>query len=62
MRLPTKVGIVMMVSVNDISPGLMVETIYSLTEAAINNVRGKKAIHAQNKMTVPMLKLKTIRR
>lgn len=52
----------MMVSVNDISPGLMVETIYSLTEAAINNVRGKKAIHAQNKMTVPMLKLKTIRR
>lgn len=38
MRLPSKVGVVMMVSVNDVSPAAMVKTIYSLTEAAIARV------------------------
>jgi CubicO group peptidase (beta-lactamase class C family) len=38
MRLPTKVGVVMMMSVNDVSPGDMVKTVYALTEAAINKV------------------------
>lgn len=42
MRLPTRVGVVMMMSVNDVSPGAMVKTIYLLTEAAINKVHSKK--------------------
>lgn len=37
MRLPTQIGVVMMMSVNDVSPGAMVKTIYDLTEAAITN-------------------------
>jgi CubicO group peptidase (beta-lactamase class C family) len=53
MRLPTKVGVVMMVSVNDVSPGAMVETIYSLTEAAIAKVYGKKALDARNNAAEP---------
>ena len=51
MRLPTKVGVVMMVSVNDVSPGAMVKTIYSLTEAAISNVYDKKAVDDRIKVT-----------
>lgn len=42
MRLPTKVGVVMMTSANDVSPGAMVKQIYSLTETAIKKVHGKK--------------------
>jgi CubicO group peptidase (beta-lactamase class C family) len=42
MRLPTKVAAVMMVSANDVSPGAMVKTVYSLTEDAIAKVYGKK--------------------
>ncbi|MGJ8681069.1 serine hydrolase [Paraglaciecola sp.] len=42
MRLPTKVGVVMMVSVNDVSPAAMVKSIYSLTKGAIGNVYDKK--------------------
>jgi CubicO group peptidase (beta-lactamase class C family) len=53
MRLPTKIGVVMMVSVNDISPSTMVETIYSLTEAAITKAYGKKALDAREKASVP---------
>jgi CubicO group peptidase (beta-lactamase class C family) len=48
MRLPTKVGVVMMVSVNDVSPGAMVKSIYSLTEAAIGKAHGKKGEDAEN--------------
>jgi hypothetical protein len=53
MRLPTKVGVVMMVSVNDVSPGAMVETIYSLTEAAIAKAYGKKVLDTREKSAVP---------
>lgn len=38
MRLPSKVALVMMVSANDVSPGNMVKTVYSLTQAAIAKV------------------------
>lgn len=52
MRLPTKVGIVMMMSVNDVSPGAMVETVYSLTADAITNVHANqeesKSPHSNN--------------
>tara|TARA_R110000824_G_scaffold22766_1_gene82857 strand:- start:305 stop:1864 length:1560 start_codon:yes stop_codon:yes gene_type:complete len=47
MRLPTKVAAVMMVSANDVSPGVMVKTVYSLTEEAIDKVHGKAAIEAK---------------
>ena len=53
MRLPTKIGVVMMVSVNDISPSAVVETIYSLTEAAITKAYGKKALDVREKAAVP---------
>lgn len=42
MRLPTKVGVVMMTSANDVSPGAMVKSVYDLTEASIKKVYGKK--------------------
>ena len=48
MRLPTKVGVVMMMSVNDVSPGTFVETVYSLTEAAIAKVYNTEKTGAQN--------------
>ncbi|MEO9617236.1 MAG: serine hydrolase domain-containing protein [Parasphingorhabdus sp.] len=47
MRLPTKVAAVMMVSANDVSPGAMVKTVYSLTEKAIAKVHGKLAKDAK---------------
>jgi hypothetical protein len=53
MRLPTKIGVVMMISVNDISPSAMLETIYSLTETAITKTYGKKALAAREKAAVP---------
>lgn len=43
MRLPKKIGVVMMVSANDVSPGAMVKTIYALTESAIAKVYNSKA-------------------
>lgn len=42
MRLPSKVGVLMMTSANDVSPGAMVKNIYALTEATIKKVYGKK--------------------
>ena len=36
-----------MVSANDVSPGAMVKTVYSLTEEAIDKVHGKAAIEAK---------------
>jgi CubicO group peptidase (beta-lactamase class C family) len=50
MRLPTKVGVVMMLSANDVSPGSIVEMVYSLAESAIDKVHGKQADDAQNKV------------
>lgn len=38
MRLPSKISVVMMVNVNDLSPGAMVKDVYSLTESAIKRV------------------------
>jgi hypothetical protein len=49
MRLPTKVGVVMMLSVNDVSPGAMVKSIYALTEAAIGDVYSKSAEKNESK-------------
>jgi CubicO group peptidase (beta-lactamase class C family) len=49
MRLPTKVGVVMMMSVNDVSPGDMVKTVYALTEAAINKVHNTDTPAEKNK-------------
>ena len=48
MRLPSKVALVMMVSVNDVMPGEMVKTVYSLTQGAIAKVYDKntKTAHA----------------
>jgi len=43
MRLPTKVGVVMMLSANDVSPGELVKSVYSLSEAAIKKVHDKKS-------------------
>lgn len=43
MRKPDKVGVVMMVTANDVSPGAMVKTVYSLTEGAITKVHGDKS-------------------
>ena len=43
MRLPTKVGITMMITANDVSPGALVETIYMLTEDSIAAVHDEKA-------------------
>ena len=42
MRLPSKIGIVMMLTANDVSPGALVETVYSLTEDSIAAVHGEK--------------------
>ncbi|SIN59834.1 CubicO group peptidase, beta-lactamase class C family [Parasphingorhabdus marina DSM 22363] len=42
MRLPDQIGMVMMTSANDVSPGSMVRTVYSLTEGAIRKVHGAK--------------------
>ncbi len=36
MRLPTKTALIMMMTVNDMSPGALVRTVYGLTEDAIN--------------------------
>ncbi len=43
MRLPSKVGVVMMLTANDVSPGELVETVYALTKDAIDAVYGEKA-------------------
>lgn len=43
MRLPTKTAIIMMMTVNDMSPGAFVKTIYALTEDAIAAVHGDDA-------------------
>lgn len=43
MRLPSKVGVVMMLTANDVSPGKLVKTVYSLTEEAIGAVHGDGA-------------------
>ncbi len=43
MRLPTKTAIVMMMSVNDMSPGAFVKTVYALTEDAIAAAHGDDA-------------------
>ena len=43
MRLPTKVGVVMMLTANDVSPGAMVESVYSLTENSIAAVYAESA-------------------
>ncbi|MEL6874476.1 MAG: serine hydrolase [Pseudomonadota bacterium] len=42
MRLPDQIGIVMMTSANDVSPGSMVRTVYALTESAIGKVHDAK--------------------
>lgn len=49
MRLPTKVGVVMMMSVNDVSPGAIVETVYSLTREAIAKVYSDAPLKAASK-------------
>jgi CubicO group peptidase (beta-lactamase class C family) len=49
MRLPTKVGVIMMLSVNDVQPDAMVEKVYALTESAIEKVHGKKPGDTQTK-------------
>lgn len=41
MRLPSKIGIVMMMSVNDVSPGSMVEAVYELMSSSVESVLGK---------------------
>ena len=38
MRLPSKIGVVMMLTANDVSPGALVQTVYSLTESSITAV------------------------
>ncbi|MBT8099325.1 MAG: serine hydrolase, partial [Gammaproteobacteria bacterium] len=43
MRLPAKVGITMMLTANDVSPGDLVKTVYALTEDSIAAVHGEKA-------------------
>lgn len=43
MRLPTKVGIIMMITANDVSPGDLVNTVYALTEDSIAAVHDEKA-------------------
>ncbi len=40
MRLPKKIAVAMMVSVNDVSPGAMVKSLYGFSEAAITKVYG----------------------
>ncbi len=42
MRLPTKVGMIMMITANDVSPGALVETIYALTKDSIAAVHDEK--------------------
>lgn len=42
MRLPTKTAIVMMVTVNDMSPGAITKTVFALTEKAIAAAHDKK--------------------
>ena len=43
MRLPTKTAVVMMMTVNDMSPGAFARTVYALTEDAIAAVHGDDA-------------------
>jgi CubicO group peptidase (beta-lactamase class C family) len=43
MRLPAKIGVVMMVTANDVAPQAIVKTVYALTEDAIMAVYGKDA-------------------
>lgn len=43
MRLPAKIGVVMMVTANDVAPQAIVRTVYDLTESAIMAVHGKDA-------------------
>ena len=42
MRLPDKIGVVMMATANDVSPGSFVRTVYGLTNGAIKAVYGEK--------------------
>jgi len=43
MRLPSKIGIVMMATANDVSPGALVRQVYALTSGAIESAYGEKA-------------------
>ena len=43
MRLPSRVGVVMMLTANDVSPGELVKSVYMLTEEAIDAVYGNEA-------------------
>jgi CubicO group peptidase (beta-lactamase class C family) len=43
MRVPSKVGVVMMLTANDVAPGGLVKTVYSLAEDAIAAVYGEEA-------------------
>lgn len=43
MRLPSKVGVVMMLTANDVSPGALVKTVYALTKDSIAAVHGEEA-------------------
>lgn len=42
MRLPDKIGVVMMMTANDVSPGALVKTVYGLTSDALKAVHGEK--------------------
>jgi hypothetical protein len=43
MRLPAKIGVVMMLTANDVAPQPIVKTVYALTEEAITAVHGADA-------------------
>jgi CubicO group peptidase (beta-lactamase class C family) len=43
MRLPSKIGIVMMATANDVSPEMFVKQVYALTADAVEAVHGEKA-------------------